>query len=72
MRKILGRTLWAVIALAAAFALAAVAQSRGEPVNSTWLIVASVCTYLVGYRFYARFVAARVMALDDKRATPAE
>ena len=52
--------------------MGAVAQSRGEPVNSTWLVIASVCTYLVGYRFYASFVAARVMALDDKRATPAE
>ena len=42
------------------------ASNRGEPANSTWLVIASVCTYLVGYRFYARFVAARVMALDDK------
>ena len=72
MGKNLGRVLWAAIALAAAFSMGAVAQSRGEPVNSTWLVIASVCTYLVGYRFYARFVAARVMALDDKRATPAE
>src|SRR6266513_1348262 len=72
MGKILGRIVWAAIALAAALSMGAVAQSRGEPVNSTWLVVASVCTYLVGYRFYARFVAARVMALDDKRATPAE
>ena len=31
-----------------------------------------VCTYLVGYRFYGNFIAARVMALDDRRATPAE
>ena len=52
--------------------MGAVANSRGEPVNSTWLVIASVCTYLVGYRFYAGFVAARVMALDDNRATPAE
>ena len=37
-----------------------------------WLIVAAVCTYLLGYRFYAAFVAARVMALDNRRATPAE
>src|SRR6476619_5746461 len=72
MNRILGRILWAAISLAAALSLGAVAQSRGEPVNSTWLVIASVCTYLVGYRFYARFVAARVMALDDKRATPAE
>src|SRR6476620_3866361 len=72
MGRILGRILWAAISLAAALSLAAVAQSRGEPVNSTWLVIASVCTYLVGYRFYASWVAARVMALDDKRATPAE
>src|SRR5580704_6009701 len=72
MGRILGRLLWAAISLAAAFSMGAVANSRGEPVNSTWLVIASVCTYLVGYRFYARFVAARVMALDDSRATPAE
>src|SRR5689334_15182935 len=72
MSGILGRIVWAVIALGAAASLGAVAQNRGEPVNSTWLVVAAVCTYLVGYRFYAGFVAARVMALDDKRATPAE
>src|SRR5689334_5802309 len=72
MGRLLARVLWALIALAAAWSLGVVAQSRGEPVNSTWLVVASVCTYLVGYRFYASFVAARVMTLDDKRATPAE
>jgi carbon starvation protein len=52
--------------------LATIAQTGGEPVNSMWLIVAAVCTYLLGYRFYAAFVAARVMALDNRRATPAE
>src|SRR5580765_8332019 len=72
MKRMLGRILWGAISLGAALSLGAVAQSRGEPVNSTWLVIASVCTYLVGYRFYARFVAARVMVLDDKRATPAE
>jgi carbon starvation protein len=41
-------------------------------VNSLWLIVASSCVFLVGYRFYARFIAARVMMLNNDRATPAE
>ena len=50
--------------------MGAVAQSRGEPVNSTWLVIGAVCTYLVGYRFYASFVAARVMALDDTARHP--
>src|SRR5579863_8844657 len=72
MSRFLGRSLWAVIAVAAAFSMGFVAQSRGEPVNSIWLVIAAVCTYLLGYRFYAKFLAARVMALDDQRATPAE
>jgi carbon starvation protein len=58
--------------MAAAVSMGAIAQSQGEPVNSTWLVVAAVCTYLIGYRFYAAFIAAKVMALDDTRATPAE
>jgi carbon starvation protein len=64
--------LWAAIAAAAGFCLGTVALYRGEHINSIWLVLASACTYLTGYRFYGRFIAARVMALDDRRATPAE
>ncbi len=45
---------------------------RGEPVNSLWLVAAAACVFLLGFRFYAKFIAAKVMALDDRRATPAE
>ncbi|MGA3189390.1 MAG: carbon starvation CstA family protein [Bryobacteraceae bacterium] len=72
MLRFLLRLLWVLIAIAAAFAMATIARSRGEPVNSMWLVVAAVCTYLIGFRFYSGFLAARVMALDDRRATPAE
>src|SRR2546427_6693356 len=72
MKKILGHVLWAAIAVLAALCLAAIALSRNEHINSFWLVVASACTYLVGFRFYAKFLSARVMGLDDKRATPAE
>src|ERR1700722_9259033 len=72
MLRLLARLLWALIAIAAAFAMATIARSRGEPVNSMWLVIAAVCTYLLGYRFYAGLLAARVMALNDRRATPAE
>jgi carbon starvation protein len=72
MRKILGHLVWAAISVLAAFALAGIALNRGEPVNSVWLVVAAVCTYLVGFRFYARFIGARVMGLNNDRATPAE
>ena len=61
-----------MVAFAAAFFLSGIALSRGERINSIWLVLAAACTYALGYRFYAKFIAARVMTLDDKRATPAE
>jgi carbon starvation protein len=72
MKRILVRCFWAAVAALAAFCLGGVALHRGEPINSIWLVVAAASTYLVGFRFYARFIAARVMALDNRRATPAE
>jgi len=70
--KILGGVFWVAVAVAAAIALGGVAFLRGEPINSLWLVVAAACSYAVGYRYYGKFIAARVMALDDRRATPAE
>src|SRR5437899_7159544 len=72
MKKIIGAVLWAAISILAALCRAAIALNRNEHINSFWLVVAAACTYLVGFRFYAKFLSARVMALDDKRATPAE
>jgi carbon starvation protein len=71
-RKIWGFALWAAVAALAAIALGAVALRRGEAINSLWLIVAAVCTYLIGFRFYAKWIALRVMGLDNMRATPSE
>jgi carbon starvation protein len=64
--------LWAAVALAGAAGWGALALARGEPVSAAWLIVAAVCTYLIAFRFYGRFLAQRVTGLDDRRATPAE
>ncbi|MBI2073813.1 MAG: carbon starvation protein A [Gemmatimonadetes bacterium] len=64
--------LWAAISTAGAAGFAVLALHRGESVNAAWLVIAAVCTYMVGYRFYARFIARRIMELDDRRATPAE
>src|SRR2546421_7297107 len=72
MKKILGHLLWVAVSVLAAYCLAAIALNRDEPINSMWIVVAAVCTYAVGFRFYAKFIAARVMALDNQRATPAE
>ena len=63
---------WSAVAVAGATALAVLALSRGETVNAAWLLVAAICTYAIGYRFYSAFIAAKVFALDDARATPAE
>ncbi|MDQ2948113.1 MAG: carbon starvation protein A, partial [Acidobacteriota bacterium] len=72
MKRIAGHILWAAVALTAALCLAGIATNRGEPINSMWIVVAAVCTYAIGFRFYAKFIALRVMALDNTRATPAE
>ena len=72
MPLLLKRLIWIALACCAALCLGAIAFSRGEHINSLWLVAAAACTYLTGYRFYGKFIAARVMALDDRRATPAE
>jgi carbon starvation protein len=72
MKKTLGHLIWGAIALLGAYGFAGIALNRGESINSIWLVTASVCIYLVGFRFYAKFIAAKVMALNDERATPAE
>jgi carbon starvation protein len=71
-RKSLRAGLWILISATGASALGGLALYRNEPVNATWIIVAAVCVYMVGYRFYSRFIALKVMQLDDTRATPAE
>ena len=72
MKKLLASAIWIAASLLGAFALAVVAFKRDEPVNSIWIVTAAVCVYAIGYRFYAKFIATKVMFLDDARATPAE
>jgi carbon starvation protein len=72
MRRHLSAIIWAAIAVLAAVCLGVIATNRGEPVNSLWLVAAAAAIFLIGFRFYAKFIAARVMMLDDRRATPAE
>src|SRR5207237_8253196 len=64
--------LWAFFAFLAVSSLATIALHRGEQINALWLVTAAVCTYALGYRFYSKFIAAKVLALDPQRATPAE
>jgi carbon starvation protein len=63
---------WIAVIALGTFALAAIALNRGESIDAMWFIVAAVCIYALGYRFYSAFLAAKVLALDPTRATPSE
>src|SRR5271168_1409558 len=63
---------WGAVALIGALAVGTVALHRGEPINALWLVVAATCCYALGYRFYSKFIAVKILALDALRATPAE
>jgi carbon starvation protein len=64
--------LWIAVSLAGAAAIARLALSRGETISAAWLLVAAFATYAVSYRFYSKFIAAKVFALDATRRTPAQ
>ncbi|HET6177144.1 MAG TPA: carbon starvation CstA family protein, partial [Candidatus Sulfotelmatobacter sp.] len=72
MNKTLSFLAWGVVAVLGVVAVAVVAVRRGEPINAMWLVVAATCCYALGYRFYSKFIAAKILALDSLRATPAE
>ena len=71
MNKLTKNILWIGVSLLGASAFAVLALSRGETVNAVWMVVAAACTYLIGYRFYSRFIAEKVLGLDAARPTPA-
>lgn len=63
---------WLLVFLLAIVALVTIATHRGESISAMWMITAALCTYAIGYRFYAAWLAAKVLVLDETRATPAE
>src|SRR5258707_5568194 len=72
MKGIAARLFWVVLALAGAGAYAVLAFHRKENLNSAYILIAALGTYAIGYRFYSKWIAARVLMLDDRRATPCE
>ncbi len=71
-KSVLNSLLWLGIAVLGASAIGGIAIHRGESINAIWFIAAAVCTYLVAFRFYSAWICARVLVLDETRATPAE
>src|SRR3954466_7998013 len=72
MKKPLSHLFWVVLAVAGASAYAVLALHRGEELNSSFILIAALCSYAIGYRFYSKWIATRVLMLDDRRATPCE
>lgn len=62
---------WTALSVLGAFALGYIALNRGEQINALWIVVASVCVYLIAYRFYGLYIAKKVLAVDPTRMTPA-
>ncbi len=72
MHKNLKLMIWFFVAIIGAYAVAGIALNRGESINALWLITAALCVYAIAYRFYAAWIAAKVLVIDETRATPAE
>ena len=72
MKRLGAKVLWVLVAGLGAWAYITLAVHRGEPLNSAYILVAALCSYAIGYRFYSKWIATRVLVLDDRRATPCE
>src|SRR5881296_4335346 len=72
MRKALATVFWLLLALAGAWAYGTLALHRGEHLNSAYILIAAACSYAIGYRVYSKWIATRVLMLNERRATPCE
>ncbi|OBI84858.1 carbon starvation CstA family protein [Mycobacterium sp. E740] len=66
------RIIFGIIAVVGAVAWAVIAFFRGETVNAVWFVIAAICTYVIGFRFYARLIEMKIVRPNDEHATPAE
>ncbi|GAA1671331.1 carbon starvation protein A [Mycolicibacterium murale] len=66
------RAIFAIVAVVGAVAWAVIAFFRGETVNAVWFVIAAICTYVIGFRFYARLIEMKIVRPRDEQATPAE
>jgi carbon starvation protein len=71
VKQLFSILIWTAVSALGSLAYAVLAFHRGEPVNAAWLLAAAACTDAVAYRFYSKWLAAKVLMLDDRRATPA-
>jgi carbon starvation protein len=71
MNSLASKLIWVAVAAVGAISLGVIALERGESISAIWLVVAALCVFSIGYRFYSKFIADKVLRLDPTRATPA-
>lgn len=64
--------IWVGVSLLGAIAWALIAIAQGETINAIWFVIAAICSYIIGYRFYALYIQRKIMRPNDLRATPSE
>ncbi|HUE41672.1 MAG TPA: carbon starvation CstA family protein [Chthoniobacterales bacterium] len=65
------KLLWVAVTLLGLASLAVLALSRGEQISALWIVTAGFCAAAISYRFYSKWIAAKILVLNDGRATPA-
>ena len=65
------KLLWIAVTIVGLASLYVLALSRGEPVSALWIVTAGLCAFAISYRFYSKWLATKVLVLNDERATPA-
>src|SRR5258707_14581980 len=65
------KLLWLGVAALGTWAVAVLALSRGEQISALWIVIAGFCGLSISYRFYSKWLATKVLVLNEERATPA-
>src|SRR5256714_2459702 len=65
------KLLWVAVTLLGLGAVCVLALSRGEEISALWIVIAGLCAAAVSYRFYSKWLATKVLVLNEHRATPA-
>lgn len=71
LKKLFQLLLWTAISLLCALAMSVIAFRRGEPINALWIVTAGLCAFAISYRFYSKWLVAKVLTVNDLRAPPA-
>ena len=69
--SLLKKLVWIGVAALGTWAVAVLALSRGEKISAFWIVIAGFCALSISYRFYSKWLATKVLVLNEERATPA-